>query len=82
MKYLPRINKMVGKQGELPPPPAPPSSSVLAGLTPVKLDSSIFTFRDKIFTHEMSLVDDDKNSPSNILQANITHALLKIWVCP
>ena len=60
LNSLPHINKMVGKQGEIPPPPIPSSSSFLSGATPTKPDASSFSFRVKIFTHTISLIGDDK----------------------
>ena len=74
LKSLSCINKIVGKQEELPPSPTP--SSFLSGTTPTEPDASIFSFRNRIFPHAMSLIDDDKNDIRDILQINWTYDLL------
>ena len=68
---------MVGKQGELLPP-TPSSYSFSTDLAIGKPSPSSYTFRDKIFEQAMSLVNDDKNSTSNMLLANDTYTLLEI----
>ena len=69
---------MVQKQEALSPAP----SIFLSGATPTKPDTSIFSFRDKVFMHTMSLIDDDSNGIRDMLQANGIYTLLEILSIP
>ena len=45
-----------------------------------KLDTSTFLFRDEVFIHTMSLIDDDSNGIRDMLQANGIYTLLDILI--
>ena len=64
---------MAQKQEELPPPSTP--SSFLSGVTFTKPDAPIFSFRDIVFTHAMSLIDDDSNIIRDMFQANSIYTI-------
>ena len=76
MKSLLHINKTVQTQKELPLPLPPTPSPFLSGVTPTKPGTSIFSFRDRVFTYAMSLIDDYLNVIRDMIQTNGMYTLL------